>query len=64
MIAVGHKILIAAYIILKDKVEYKDLGGDYLKEKKKVKKVGALIKQLHDLGLDVMVTESNQKESA
>ena len=37
-IAVGHKILIAAYFILKDKVEYKELGYEYLPNLKKDKK--------------------------
>lgn len=64
LIAVGHKILIAAYIILRDKVEYKELGGGYLQEKKKDKKVGMLIKQLHDLGLDVMLSTVNQEITA
>jgi len=64
LIAVGHKILIAAYIILRDKVEYKELGGEYLKEKKKDKKVGMLIKQLHDLGLDVTLSTVKQEITA
>ena len=34
LIAVGHKILVAAYFILKDQVAYKELGGDFLQDKK------------------------------
>ena len=34
LIAVGHKILIAAYFILKDQVAYKDLGVEFLENKR------------------------------
>ena len=37
LVAVGHKILIAAYYILKDKVEYNEKGAEYLQESKKEK---------------------------
>jgi len=50
---VGHKILIAAYFILKDKTEYKELGGEFLINRKKDKKVTQLIKQLKDLGVEI-----------
>ena len=45
LIAVGHKILVASYLILKDKTPYKELGGDFLTNRKKDKKVTQLIKQ-------------------
>jgi hypothetical protein len=35
LIAVGHKILIAAYFILKEKKPYKELGGEFLINRKK-----------------------------
>ena len=53
LIAIGHKILIAAYFILKDKTAYKELGGEFLINRKKDKKVTQLIKQLKDLGVEV-----------
>ena len=53
LIAVGHKILIAAYYILKDKVEYKELGSDFLINKKKDKQVNHHIRKLKELGYDV-----------
>ena len=53
LIAVGHKILIAAYFILKDKTPYKELGGEFLINRKKDKKVTQLIKQLKDLGVEI-----------
>ena len=53
LIAVGHKILIAAYHILKDKTPYKEHGGEFLVNRKKDKKVTQLIKQLKDLGVEI-----------
>ena len=48
LIAVGHKILIAAYFILKDKVAYKELGSDFLQNRNKSKKINRHIKhKLH-----------------
>jgi len=35
LIAVGHKILIMAYYILKTGTPYKELGNDYLNRRKK-----------------------------
>jgi transposase len=53
LIAVGHKILIAAYFVLKDKTPYRELGGDFLLNRKKDKKVSALLRQLNDLGIKI-----------
>jgi hypothetical protein len=55
LIAVGHKILIAAYFILKDKVEYKELGYEYLQSLKKDKKISRHIKILQELGIEVEI---------
>jgi len=53
LIAVGHKILIAAYFILKDKVNYKELGGEYLEKMTKEKQVKRYLKRLSELGVEV-----------
>lgn len=53
LIAVGHKILIATYFILKDKVTYKELGGDYLEKMTKEKQVKRYLKRLSELGVEV-----------
>ncbi|HLR36946.1 MAG TPA: hypothetical protein VK084_02790 [Chitinophagaceae bacterium] len=57
LIAVGRKILIAAYFILKDKVEYKELGGDFLEKRNKDKQIKRHLKKLKELGVDVDVKE-------
>ena len=58
LIAVGHKILTAAYFILKDKVEYRELGYDYLQNLKKDKKINRHLKILKELGVEVEVKTS------
>jgi len=50
LIAVGHKILIMCYYILKHKVPYKELGMDYLDKRKKDKIISNYVKRLTGLG--------------
>lgn len=57
LIAIGHKILTAAYFILKDKVAYKELGAEYLQELKKEKQIAKHLKLLKELGVDVEVNK-------
>lgn len=54
LIAVGHKILIAAYFVLKDKVSYNELGGDYLDKITKEKQIKRHLQRLRELGVDVI----------
>ena len=53
LVAVGHKILIAAYFILKNKESYKELGGDFLDKRNKEKQIKRHLRQLRELGVDV-----------
>jgi len=66
LIAVGHKILIAIYYMLKDQVEYKELGSDFLDNKKKTKQILHHLKRLKELGLDEeqinQITKMTKKE--
>ncbi len=55
LIAVGHKILVATYFILKDKVEYKELGAEFLQEKKKDKQIIRYTNLLKELGVEVEI---------
>lgn len=57
LIAVGRKILIAAYFILKDKVEYEELGGNFLEKRNKDKKIKRYLKKLKELGVEVNTNE-------
>jgi transposase len=49
IIAVGHKILIAAYFIIKDKVAYNELGEEYLSNFRRDKLVEFYKKKLREL---------------
>ena len=53
LVAVGHKIIIAAYFILQNKESYKELGCDFLEKKNKNKQIKRYLRQLRDLGVDV-----------
>ena len=60
LIAVGHKILIAAYHILKNKVPYNDLGYNYLDERRKRNRVQSYIDKLKNLGVVVHINNEEQ----
>jgi hypothetical protein len=53
LIAVGHKILVMAYHIIKNGVPYKEIGKDYLLHRRADKIVKNHIKRLRDLGYEV-----------
>lgn len=55
LVAIGHKILTAAFYILKDKSEYKELGAEYLQELKKEKQIKRHLQLLKELGVEVSV---------
>jgi transposase len=56
LIAVGHTILRIFYHLLKDEVEYKDLGADYFDKLKPEQYRRYLVKRLETLGYDVTLT--------
>lgn len=49
IIAVGHKILIASYFIIKNKVKFNELGEDYLSNFRKDKLIAFYKRQLEML---------------
>lgn len=53
LVAVGHKVLIAAYFILKNKEPYKELGGEFLETRNREKQIKRHLQKLRDLGVDV-----------
>ena len=55
LVAIGHKILIAAYYILKDKIAYKELGAEYLQELRKEKQIKRHIQLLKEMGVEVEI---------
>lgn len=55
LIAIGHKILIAAYHIMQDKVAYKELGAEYLHELRKEKQIKRHIQLLKEMGVEIEI---------
>lgn len=55
ILAVAASMLTAAYHMLKDRVDYRDLGADHFDRRDKAKLAKRLIARLHDLGLTVDV---------
>jgi len=58
LVALGHKILIMCYHILKYRCAYKELGVDYLDRRRKDKIASSYIKRLHHLGYEVILKEA------
>jgi transposase len=58
LVALGHKILIMCYHILKYRCAYKELGGNYLDERRKGRIARSYIKRLNHLGYQVILQEA------
>ena len=58
LVAVAHSILVIIYHVLKERTEYKDMGGEYFERRNLEKQRRRLIKQLESLGLKVTVEEA------
>lgn len=55
--AIGHKILVAAYMMLSRSVDYADLGETYLDQLDRTRTVATLRRRLERLGYDVNLTQ-------
>jgi transposase len=55
ILAVAASMLTASYHILKNGVDYRDLGADHFDRRDKTKLARRLIRRLHDLGLSVEI---------
>ena len=58
LVAVGYKTLIICYHILKYKVPYKELGENYVDERRKSRITRSYIKTLNSLGYTVTLKEA------
>ena len=54
IVAIAHRILLGIYHVIKDGVEFRDLGEDYLKTRNQSQKVFNLRKQAQALGFDLV----------
>jgi transposase len=64
LVAVGHTLLVIMYHVLKEKVEYKDLGADYFDRLEPERLRRYLVKRLQGLGYEVALTPRGAGESA
>jgi hypothetical protein len=58
IMAVAGSILTSAYYILRDDVDYRDLGSDYFDRNDRKKSASRLVKRLSDLGFTVEIKEA------
>ncbi len=56
ILAVAASMLTAAYHMLKNGVEYHDLGADHFSRRDRSKAIQRLVRRLHDLGCEVQLT--------
>ena len=56
MLAVAASMLTATYYMLRDGVEYRDLGPDYFDRRDREKVAARLVRRLEELGLRVQIT--------
>ena len=56
-VAIGHKILVAAYHMLATGNDYKDLGADYLNQLTARRAAGNMLRRLRQMGYDVQISQ-------
>jgi transposase len=64
IVAVGHTILVAAYYILQDAVEYHDLGSDHFDQLRRERTVAHLVSRLQRLGYSVALEAIEGEDAA
>ena len=57
LIALGHKILCAAYFIIKNKESYAELGVDYLQSRRNKNQIQSYLDKLKNLGVEVEIKQ-------
>lgn len=53
LIAIAHKILVAAYFILRDNKPYMELGYDHLQKRRQTNQVNTYLRKLKEMGVEV-----------
>ena len=64
LVAVGHSLLVIIYHVLRDNVEYRDLGPDYFNRLEPERLRRYLVKRLQSLGYDVALSPKNPDDCA
>lgn len=55
IVAIAHRIMLGIYYVIRDGVEFRDLGADYLTKRKKTQKISYLRKQAQLMGYDLVL---------
>jgi transposase len=63
LLAVGHSLLVIMYHVLKNQVEYQDLGPDYFDRLEPERLRRHLVRRLQKLGYDVTLTPKEAQDS-
>jgi transposase len=58
LIAVGHKILCSIYHVISKKEKYKELGNEFLEQRKLNSRIKNLTKQLDELGYEIVIKQT------
>ncbi len=61
LIAVGHKILCAAYFIIKNKEPYLELGTEYLESRRTKNQIQSYLSKLKSLGVEIKIKEQTNE---
>jgi transposase len=64
LVAVAHSLLVIIYHVLKNNVEYRDLGPDYFDRLEPERLRRYLVRRLQSLGYDVMLSPTNPDDRA
>lgn len=64
LVAVGHSLLVVIYHVLKNHVEYRDLGPDYFDRLEPERLQRYLVKRLQSIGYNVTLSPRDPNESA
>ena len=60
IVAVGHTMLVMMYHMLRDGVDYQELGPDYLDKLQPLRLTAYLVKRLESLGHKVTLAQADQ----
>jgi hypothetical protein len=61
LIALGHKILCAAYFIIKNKEPYLELGAEYLESRRTKNQIQSYLSKLKSLGVEIKIKEQTNE---
>jgi len=63
-VAVAHRILILAYYVIRDGVEYHEVGGDYFDRQNPQRTVERLVRRMERIGYQVQIVASPSADEA